>query len=157
VNKEEVVQGVRELRELVQLTHWIQGSYLSVQYEEGDGDYADGAIVDGGKVVGCLVGLARLVGAKTPSYSWAGPPVEEGYPLPAKTKLAEAIESAMLLTIREEFADGFYENEEDVEFDEDGEPHASIEGWNDAGGRTREEIDAMLARTIERLTTERLR
>ena len=143
--KQEVREGLREVRRLVSETHWIQGSYLSTQYLEGDGVYADGAVVMDTKVVGCLVGLARRVGAKQPSYVERG--TVEFNTTPAINDLSRLIEQQMILTIREEFIEGFYDDDdEEIEPIED----LSIEGWNDANSRTKDQVLDMLDRAIER-------
>ena len=143
--KQEVREGLREVRRLVSETHWIQGSYLSTQYLEGDGVYEDGAVVMNTKVVGCLVGLARRVGAKQPSYV-EGETVEFNT-TPATNDLSRLIEQQMILTIREEFIEGFYDEDDDlIEPVED----LSIEGWNDANSRTKDQVLDMLDRAIER-------
>lgn len=143
--KQEVREGLREVRRLVSETHWIQGSYLSTQYLEGDGVYEDGAVVMNTKVVGCLVGLARRVGAKQPSYVERG--TVEFNTTPAINDLSRLIEQQMILTIREEFIEGFYDEDDDlIEPVED----LSIEGWNDANSRTKDQVLDMLDRAIER-------
>ena len=143
--KQEVREGLREVRRLVSETHWIQGSYLSTQYLEGDGVYEDGAVVMNTKVVGCLVGLARLVGAKQPSYVERG--TVEFNTTPAINDLTRLIEQQMIRTIREEFIEGFYDEDDDlIEPVED----LSIEGWNDANSRTKDQVLDMLDRAIER-------
>ena len=143
--KQEVREGLREVRRLVSETHWIQGSYLSPQYLEGDGVYEDGAVVMDTKVVGCLVGLARLVGAKQPSYVERG--TVEFNTTPAINDLSRLIEQQMIRTIREEFIEGFYDEDDDlIEPVED----LSIEGWNDANSRTKDQVLDMLDRAIER-------
>ena len=143
--KQEVREGLREVRRLVSETHWIQGSYLSTQYLEGDGVYADGAVVMDTKVVGCLVGLARRVGAKQPNYVEGV--MAEFNTHPATNDLSRLIEQQMILTIREEFIEGFYDDDdEEIEPIED----LSIEGWNDANSRTKDQVLDMLDRAIER-------
>ena len=143
--KQEVREGLREVRRLVSETHWIKGSYLAPQYLEGDGVYEDGAVVMDTKVVGCLVGLARLVGAKQPSYV-EGETVEFNT-TPAINDLSRLIKQQMILTIREEFIEGFYDEDDDlIEPVED----LSIEGWNDANSRTKNQVLDMLDRAIER-------
>ena len=143
--KQEVREGLREVRRLVSETHWIQGSYLSPQYLEGDGIYEDGAVVMDTKVVGCLVGLARRVGAKQPSYVERG--TVEFNTTPAINDLSRLIEQQMIHTIREEFIEGFYDEDDDlIEPVED----LSIEGWNDANSRTKNQVLDMLDRAIER-------
>jgi len=143
--KQEVREGLREVRRLVSETHWIQGSYLSTQYLEGDGVYEDGAVVMNTKVVGCLVGLARRVGAKQPSYVERG--TVEFNTTPAINDLSRLIEQQMIRTIREEFIEGFYDEDDDlIEPVED----LSIEGWNDANSRTKDQVLDMLDRAIER-------
>ena len=143
--KQEVREGLREVRRLVSETHWIQGSYLSPQYLEGDGVYEDGAVVMDTKVVGCLVGLARRVGAKQPNYVEGV--MAEFNTHPATNDLSRLIEQQMILTIREEFIEGFYDDDdEEIEPIED----LSIEGWNDANSRTKDQVLDMLDRAIER-------
>ena len=143
--KQEVREGLREVRRLVSETHWIQGSYLSTQYLEGDGVYEDGAVVMNTKVVGCLVGLARRVGAKQPSYVERG--TVEFNTTPAINDLSRLIEQQMIRTIREEFIEGFYDEDDDlIEPVED----LSIEGWNDANSRSKDQVLDMLDRAIER-------
>ena len=143
--KQEVREGLREVRRLVSETHWIKGSYLAPQYLEGDGVYEDGAVVMDTKVVGCLVGLARRVGAKQPSYVERG--TVEFNTTPAINDLSRLIEQQMILTIREEFIEGFYDDDdEEIEPIED----LSIEGWNDANSRTKDQVLDMLDRAIER-------
>lgn len=143
--KQEVREGLREVRRLVSETHWIKGSYLAPQYLEGDGVYEDGAVVMDTKVVGCLVGLARRVGAKQPSYVERG--TVEFNTTPAINDLSRLIEQQMILTIREEFIEGFYDEDDDlIEPVED----LSIEGWNDANSRTKDQVLDMLDRAIER-------
>ena len=143
--KQEVREGLREVRRLVSETHWIKGSYLAPQYLEGDGVYEDGAVVMDTKVVGCLVGLARRVGAKQPTYV-EGKTVEFNT-TPAINDLSRLIEQQMILTIREEFIEGFYDEDDDlIEPVED----LSIEGWNDANSRTKDQVLDMLDRAIER-------
>ena len=97
------------------------------------------------KVVGCLVGLARRVGAKQPSYVERG--TVEFNTTPAINDLSRLIEQQMILTIREEFIEGFYDDD-----DEEMEPveELSIEGWNDANSRTKDQVLDMLDRAIER-------
>ena len=143
--KQEVREGLREVRRLVSETHWIKGSYLAPQYLEGDGVYEDGAVVMDTKVVGCLVGLARRVGAKQPSYVERG--TVEFNTTPAINDLSRLIEQQMIRTIREEFIEGFYDEDDDlIEPVED----LSIEGWNDANSRTKNQVLDMLDRAIER-------
>ena len=143
--KQEVREGLREVRRLVSETHWIKGSYLSPQYLEGDGIYEDGAVVMNTKVVGCLVGLARRVGAKQPTYVEGV--MAEFNTHPATNDLSRLIEQQMILTIREEFIEGFYDDD-----DEEMEPveELSIEGWNDANSRSKDQVLDMLDRAIER-------
>ena len=143
--KQEVREGLREVRRLVSETHWIKGSYLAPQYLEGDGVYEDGAVVMNTKVVGCLVGLARRVGAKQPTYVEGV--MAEFITTPAINDLSRLIEQQMILTIREEFIEGFYDDDdEEIEPVED----LSIEGWNDANSRTKDQVLDMLDRAIER-------
>ena len=143
--KQEVREGLREVRRLVSETHWIKGSYLAPQYLEGDGVYEDGAVVMDTKVVGCLVGLARRVGAKQPTYVEGV--MAEFNTHPATNDLSRLIEQQMILTIREEFIEGFYDEDDDlIEPVED----LSIEGWNDANSRTKNQVLDMLDRAIER-------
>jgi len=97
------------------------------------------------KVVGCLVGLSRRVGAKQPSYVERG--TVEFNTTPAINDLSRLIEQQMILTIREEFIEGFYDEDDDlIEPVED----LSIEGWNDANSRTKNQVLDMLDRAIER-------
>jgi len=144
ITNEEVRGGLQEVRRLVAETHWIKGDYWQVRYEEGDGTYEDGAIVQDSKVVGCLVGLARLVGMKRPTYV---PKAKIDVGELHMTEFSSRMEQVMRETIAAEFVDGFYD-EEDI--DEEPIHDISIEGWNDTGSRTKEQVLAMLDRAIER-------
>jgi hypothetical protein len=147
----EVKEGLVELRKLVNDTHWIKNAY--VLYEQGDGVYADGAVVKGSKVVGCLVGLARIVGAKMPTLvelPWGA----EVPDIPPQSELARAMEERIQVTINNEFLGEEYmayeAEDEDADEEEDGPTLYSIERWNDREVRTREHVLALLDRAIER-------
>ena len=145
MNELDVRDGLREVRRLVGDTHWVQGKYVDVYYPR-DGEYADGAVVKEGKVVGCLVGLTNLVAHDKPF-------TVDRYnaDLPKETELSLAMKAAMLQTIAEEFAgDEFYDNDPDSE-DHEGDD-ISVEGWNDVNSRSREQVLAMLDRAIERMS-----
>ena len=149
----ELKEGLVGVRDLVSETHWIQGSYVTVEYLNGDGEYADGAIVKDAKVVGCLVGLARIVGAKWPTFRKRAEVGDEN--MPAPSPLSDRLESAIKETILDEFFGEEFmhwadrdEDEEDV----DEELNPSIELWNDREVRTREQVIAMLDRAIERVS-----
>jgi hypothetical protein len=148
-----VKEGLVEVRKLVDSTHWIQGSYVTVDYDDGDGDYADGAVVKDRKVVGCLVGLARLVGMKMPIYRKTNTVDLE---MPAPTALSNALEDALKETILDEFLGDEYMAYEDND-DEDhvsDEDISSIEAWNDRDIRTREQVLRMIDRAIERVSLQ---
>jgi hypothetical protein len=148
---DEVKEGLVEVRNLVDSTHWIQGSYVTVDYLNGDGVYTDGAVVEDRKVVGCLVGLARLVAAKLPLYTINGTVDLE---MPAPTALSVALEEAIKETILDEFlgdeyVPDYYEGDHHVE-----EDISSIEAWNDRDVRTREQVLRMIDRAIERVSLQ---
>ena len=143
IEQEEIREGLLKVRDLVDETHWIQGNYMDVYYPR-DGDYTDGTMVREGKVVGCLVGLTRLVAHEHPLTVQ-----QRDEDIPKATDLSLQMETAMRETIREEFVDEeFYSENEDGELEpiED----VSVEGWNDVASRTREQVLAMLDRAIER-------
>jgi hypothetical protein len=153
VTTAEVLGGLSQVLDLVEVTHWIKGQYLNVEYLDGDGAYEDGAIVEDSKVVGCLVGLARLVGAKQPTY-YVGEKRDSDrvQGSMAISDLSQEMERAMLTTIRDEFLDGYFADDDDEE-DEEGfdRSETSIEGWNDAASRTKPQVIEMVKRTIERV------
>jgi len=142
INELDVRDGLRQVRALVDETRWIQGSYLDLYYPK-DGDYADGAVVRKGKIVGCLVGLTRLVAHSEPfTVSTIGTL------MPPTSELSWAMEVAMRETINDHFiGEEFYLDDEEDEGDD-----VSVEGWNDVGSRTREQVLAMLDRAIERMS-----
>jgi hypothetical protein len=149
VTKASIRKGLREMRKLVDGTHWIKGNYASVEYLEGDGDYEDGAVVYDTKVVGCLVGLARLVAAKKPTYikGKKANPFKYGE-VPLQEELSYQMEFALRQTIQDEFFSGYFPDEDDPDLDPN---EVSIEGWNDQSERTKEQVLELLDRTYERV------
>lgn len=139
-SRTEIRQGLRKIRSLIPL-HWIQGTYVTTSYLNGDGVYEDGAIVHDTKVVGCLVGLARLVGAKQPTYFFNSTKTDFEEPEQAYG-LAGRLIDEILNTIEDEFSGPeYYDPAESL----------SIEGWNDTPARSQAQVIAMLDRAIERV------
>jgi hypothetical protein len=147
IRKDKLRRGLSQIRDLVDGTHWIKGTYIKPEYLEGDGEYEDGSIVQDTKVIGCLVGLSRLVAAKRVTYVRGKREYIED--IPASDEFSTAMEDAMRQTIIEQFLEEGYL---DDDFDTS---DLSIEGWNDQNVRTKEQVLEMLDATLVRLAPKR--